>query len=60
MYFTKILNCQNRDQRTNTRAQGGVQTQLEKYWKVFQNPLIKNYNATISDITMLSSLCNVD
>lgn len=37
-----------------------IQIQIETYMKMFKNPLIKNDNATICQITMKSSSDNED
>ena len=57
----KFLNCGSRDPQTNIGAQEGVQSLTQKYiGNMFKNLLLKNYIATVCEITMQASLAIVD
>lgn len=56
IFIVKILNYKNRDPRTKTGAPDRVQSLTQDYkGKVFKN-ILKNYNATVCEITVQASL----
>lgn len=57
-YSVKNLNYKNRDPRPNRGLRRG--SKLKIYRTIFKNLLFNNYNATVWDINMHTSLAFVD
>lgn len=62
LYLVKIPNCKSVIPRLHVivGSNAGFKVNIEIYRNVFENPLLKNYSATIYRITMRKSAAIVD